>query len=131
MPQYQMPLGRQQTWQCLDAFTQGYWEAAFFTNQEEIGHLTFADVAKSAWEQAVEDCKKFQADSATILARACNKPGYDETRAGHDFWFTRNGHGAGYWDRDELGTLGDVLSALCKAYSEVDLYVSDGKIYLS
>lgn len=130
MPEYHIPLGDQQTWQCLDAFTQGYWEAAFFTNQEEIGDLTFADVAKSAWERAVEDCKKFQTDNAALLDRAYNRPGYGETRAGTDFWFTRNGHGTGYWDRDELGALGDELSEACER-REVDLYVSDDKIYLS
>ena len=62
MPEFQMPLGEQQTWQSLDAFTQGYWEAAFFTNQEEIGDLTFADVSRSAYEKAVEDCLTFQAE---------------------------------------------------------------------
>lgn len=32
-----------------------------------------------------------------------------EARAGHDLWLTRNGHGAGFWDRD-LGELGDRLT---------------------
>lgn len=36
---------------------------------------------------------------------------------GHDFWLTRNGHGAGFWDRG-LGELGDKLTALCKPYGE-------------
>lgn len=128
MPEYHIPLGEQQTWQCLDAFTQGYWEAAFFTNQDEIGDLTFADVAKSAWEQAVEDCKKFQNDNRTLLIKAYAVAGYDEACAGRDFWFTRNGHGVGFWDRQPLGDLGQELSDACER-SEVDLYVSDGRIY--
>lgn len=37
---------------------------------------------------------------------------------GHDFWLTRNGHGAGFWDRG-LGELGDRLTALAKAYGSV------------
>jgi hypothetical protein len=24
------------------------------------------------------------------------------TQAGHDFWLTRNGHGTGFWDREEI-----------------------------
>lgn len=55
--------------------------------------------------------------------------GQSEAMIGHDFWLTRNGHGAGFWDRS-LGEVGDRLTAACKPYSGVDLYVGDdGKIY--
>jgi hypothetical protein len=48
-------------------------------------------------------------------------------RAGHDFWLTRNGHGAGFWDRG-LGELGDRLSEASKPHGEASLYVySDGE----
>jgi hypothetical protein len=36
---------------------------------------------------------------------------------GHDFWLTRNGHGAGFWDRG-LGELGERLSAAARVYGE-------------
>jgi hypothetical protein len=50
-------------------------------------------------------------------------------RAGHDFWLTRNGHGAGFWDRG-LGDLGERLSKAAKVYGEVYLYPGDdGKVY--
>jgi hypothetical protein len=39
--------------------------------------------------------------------------------AGHDFWLTRNGHGAGFWDRG-MGMLGDELTAACKPYGSAD-----------
>jgi hypothetical protein len=52
-----------------------------------------------------------------------------EEQFGHDFWLTRNGHGAGFWDRG-LGDIGDKLTEHCKAFGAVDLYVGDdGKIY--
>ena len=35
--------------------------------------------------------------------------------AGHDFALTRNGHGAGFWDRG-LGEMGDMLTDEAKAY---------------
>ena len=55
--------------------------------------------------------------------------GLRDEQIGHDFWLTRNGHGAGFWDRD-LGEVGDQLTAACKKFPEVDLYVGDdGKIY--
>lgn len=51
------------------------------------------------------------------------------TQLAHDFWLTRNGHGAGFWDRG-LGTLGDLLTSACRPYGEYNLYVGDdGKIH--
>jgi len=48
---------------------------------------------------------------------------------GYDFWLTRNGHGAGFWDRG-LGDLGERLTEAAKVYGGVDLYVGDdGRIY--
>ncbi|MEA3454152.1 MAG: hypothetical protein U9R12_04395 [Candidatus Caldatribacteriota bacterium] len=45
-----------------------------------------------------------------------------------DFWFTRNGHGAGFWDGDYKN--GDQLTEACEKYGAQDLYVGDdGKIY--
>ena len=55
--------------------------------------------------------------------------GLRDDQIGHDFWLTRNGHGAGFWDRD-LGDIGDKLTEACKEFPQVDLYVGDdGKIY--
>lgn len=43
---------------------------------------------------------------------------------GHDFWLTRNGHGAGFWDRG-LGELGERFTRACRPFGEVNLYVTD------
>jgi len=54
-------------------------------------------------------------------------------QAGHDFWLTRNGHGAGFWDNpDVYGTYGaHKLSDLAKSYGELNLTVGDdGILYL-
>lgn len=49
--------------------------------------------------------------------------------AGHDFWLTRNGHGAGFWDRG-LGDLGTRLAMSARAYGSQTLMLGhDGKIY--
>lgn len=49
---------------------------------------------------------------------------------GHDFWLTRNRHGAGFWDRG-LGALGDELTKWAHSFGESDLYVGDdGKVYV-
>ena len=54
---------------------------------------------------------------------------YDDSQAGHDFWLTRNGHGAGFWDRG-IGEVGEVLTKASKVYGSCDIYVGDdGKLY--
>jgi hypothetical protein len=42
---------------------------------------------------------------------------------GYDFWLTRNGHGAGFWDRG-LGERGDWLTAMAKPFGDARLYVN-------
>lgn len=55
----------------------------------------------------------------------------DVSRAGHDFFLTRNECGAGFWDGD-WPINGDELTKASKAFGEFDLYVGDdGQIYAS
>ena len=51
--------------------------------------------------------------------------------AGHDFWLTRNHHGAGFWDSAEIwGTNKDILTDNTHKYREINLYIGDdNKIY--
>lgn len=60
---------------------------------------------------------------------------WDAGQFGHDFWLTRNGHGAGYWDRWGTGrgeSLGRELTGAAKVYGECHLYVGDdGKVHAS
>src|SRR5690606_5349913 len=55
-------------------------------------------------EKAVFDCAAFIAACGQPLLDTLAElaPSYSDERFGHDFWLTRNGHGAGFWDRDEL-----------------------------
>lgn len=54
---------------------------------------------------------------------------------GHDFWLTRNGHGAGFWDRygvnNESGhAMGKTLDKWAETMGSVDFYVGDdGKVH--
>ena len=60
-------------------------------------------------------------------------------QVGHDFWLTRCGHGAGFWDREKLYVTQATESGYCysamlcdisKDFGNVDLYVGDdGLIY--
>lgn len=82
------------------------------------------DIAPEALAELREGCVNFLTDCADDLA------GMDASQAGHDFWLTRNGHGAGFWDRG-LGERGKRLSKASRTYGEVNLYVGDdGKLYI-
>ena len=51
----------------------------------------------------------------------------DWSQFAHDFWLTCNGHGAGFWDRDELQyqNLGNQLTNLCETIYLGSLYITD------
>ena len=91
------------------------------------------DIAPECCAEMRADCLDFIRSNFADLQEYCARmrcerwPG--EERAGHDFWLTRNGHGAGFWDRG-LGDLGDMLADAARVYGGVDLYPGDdGRIY--
>ncbi|KAB2661441.1 hypothetical protein F9K91_24905 [Brucella tritici] len=56
--------------------------------------------------------------------------GREAAMAGHDFWLTRCGHGAGFWDGDWPEPHASILDKASKAFGNIDLYVGDdGLIY--
>lgn len=62
-------------------------------------------------------------------------PLWTPEQLGLDFWLTRNGHGAGFWDRygagnEEGHAMGKTLTKWADTYGAVDLYIGDdGKVY--
>lgn len=170
MLEFQLDTGSAaQSFAALDSFTQGYIEAAFFTEcndlydsdewesdqaQEDIregrcgGEIprdsSVSDLAPETLARITADCAAFQAAAADLLNQAYEETAYSPEQAGRDFWLTRNGHGVGFWDREELDwfsagdnavKLGDALDALCcrqAGFPEVDLYRGDDSlIYLA
>jgi len=140
MPQYHLDtnLGHD-TFKALDAFTQGYIECAFWLGSEDDGipDTGFHDLAPEALKKMKEDCKAFQELAGADLEKAYDyaPSSYDASNAGHDFWLTRNGHGAGFWDRGFGGlrtdTIGGRLSRDAKTFGCCDLYLGDdGKVYI-
>ena len=124
-------------------FLRGYIACALWTATDSDGvpfdNYTH-DESSLAGEtlQAMKDaCAKFMADNEKDLDEYTQKRAiprgadYSESDcAGHDFWLTRNGHGAGFWGRG-LGELGDRLSEASEAFGEAHLYAGDdGKLYL-
>ena len=118
----------------MDTFTSAYCECALWSSTDDKG--TSLDAAGYADTELAEetvakfkaDCERFQAENAELLARASEHQSTD--RQGHDFWLTRNGHGAGFWDGDYPKELGDKLTEIAHGYGECNLYVGDdGKIH--
>jgi hypothetical protein len=117
----------------LSDFVEGYVEAMFFTNgdigaeddEHRLNRLGTNRVTRKAWQDIKDDCEAFRhavemqygRDAADILSYGTD--GYDARRAGNDFWFTRQGHGVGYWDRDALPeSIRDALSETARGFGE-------------
>lgn len=119
----------------LDEFTTKYLKAALWSTTDEdsgdgsnlLASYAVSDFAPAALADAHETCEDFQEATAADLAAAYAIPahgGYTPAMAGFDFWLSRNGHGAGFYDRG-MKALGDKLHAAAKVYSGIDLYVAD------
>ena len=133
MPEYILPISNIADFNSLDDFTKGYIEAAFFCecncDNKELEHAETGDISPESMSEVIADCTAWQAMNANLLTRAYDRD-YDATRAGRDYWFTRNGHGVGFWDREALNDddLGDALTLGCDG--EVSIYKGDdGLIY--
>jgi hypothetical protein len=136
----------------LDPLVRGYIEALFFTEEapgvttEEWqatedhdegsipGDCGYGDFTPETLADIIKECENFRLKCGVFYGEAVERFGGNEERMGHDFWLTRNGHGAGFWDRSELdqGGLGDRLTTMCKEFGEVYVYLGDdGKVYVN
>lgn len=116
----------------MDKFTTAYIEAALWSstdNSDDSGgrplddNYGIKDIAPETLSSIVEDCKVFQKAHADDI-------GGNVEQAGHDFWLTRNRHGAGFWDGDWNDNVGAKLTEASHAFGSVNLYVGDdGLIY--
>lgn len=121
----------------LQTFIEGYiaaalWSSTYGNNGE--GHMDDGE-----HELAQETRDKMEADCAAFYAAHNDKFQYDsitrpsedvDASAGHDFWLTRCGHGAGFWDGDWIEPIATHLTDAAHACGEIDLYIGDdGLIY--
>jgi hypothetical protein len=136
MPEFMLDIGSQfERFAHLDKFTVGYLTAMFWTESGESNSpcegATLDDLSEEAWKQAQDDCADFNllADAWLHKAYTHGNMSYDMERAGIDFWLSRNGHGAGYFDRD-IGTAANGLQKLARSMLGRNVYRgNDGLIY--
>lgn len=104
------------------------WSETDYDNDDEPfdKNHTITDFADEALEKATKDCNSFMEKNEEYLLNAG-----DDEQNGHDFWLTRNGHGAGFWDRGYSKEVSDHLTAACEKYGEIHIARGDdGKLYL-
>ena len=115
-----------------DAFTLAYMEAMLWAETDDNGdslssNYGISDFAGETLAQIIIDCTHFQRE-AELDKR------FDDRQiemAGHDFWLTRAGHGAGFWDGDWPEPFDILLTNLSEKFGEQDIYVGDdGELYL-
>lgn len=118
----------------LDEFTRAYIECALWSETDDNGNpldkkYGLGDIAPETILKIVADCKQFQEQHFTDLARY-NHANYSAAElGGHDYLLTRNGHGAGFWDRDCLPQdARDSLSRAARGAGEVYFYVGDDNL---
>lgn len=121
----------------VDEFTTAYIECALWStndNSNEQGgdpldkNYGPDDIASEALESMIADCKRFQEENFEDINDGAGRIGRGYSsfkRAGHDFWLTRNGHGAGFWDGDWEEKAVERLTKASKAFGEANLYVGD------
>ena len=117
----------------LPAMLDAYVECALWSSHaigEHGDYLgTMADEGISPEDLTTGTVDEMRADCADFYdANADDLADMTPEQAGHDFWLTRNGHGAGFWDRG-LGELGERLSDAARVYGGVDLMpLADGTV---
>lgn len=141
MPEFHLNADRRGShlYYALSDFAKGYIEAMFFTNgdtgddkrENHLNELGVERLTKTAVIDIAADCARFWSDNESLLTQASALDDYDESRAGNDFWFTRQGHGVGYWDRKELSVddLGERLADAARKFGEAYVETWRGWIY--
>jgi len=127
----------------MDEFTRAYIEAALWSSNDESDesggepmdrNYDQSDIDADTLAEMVTDCERFQRENIEHIAwdNLAHFPHRYSTheRAGHDFWLTRNGHGAGFWDGDWNEPAASELTKASESFGGYDLYIGDdGLIY--
>lgn len=170
MPEFILNKPRKSPYDSLNEFAQGYVEAMFFTNgdcgddrEDLLNELGVTRLTKASIAKIKNDCNAFLShimpDGCFVRQWLDRVDGYSDEQAGRDFWFTRQGHGVGFWDRKELesdaqelwrelgcprvgekgwneyasareNSPGNALTAACKAFGESYVEVWRGWIHV-
>jgi hypothetical protein len=101
------------------------WASSFYNDDTKVDVefdtiYDITDFTDEFIKSAILDVHNFVNDCGNML------DAWDDTQIGHDFWLTRCGHGAGFWDRDL--PYGNEISKLVghgTKYPNIDLFITD------
>ena len=127
----------------VDEFVRGYIECMLWSSKDDMDEPlnkshTADDIDSQTMDRIYADCRSFIHSVGPFITidnfKGANLSSVD-SRAGHDFWLTRVGHGAGFWDGDwasEGSGIDGPLTKAANAFGNVDPYVGDdGKVHLA
>ncbi len=115
----------------LETFTEACIEAMYFTDtgdDEQPGRD--ADLSDETRADIEADCRSFwRRVGCYVVSHVCEDVGAGHggpvAMAGYDFWLTRNGHGAGFWDGDWPDVYSDLLTEKAEIYGFFEIYLGD------
>jgi hypothetical protein len=133
----------------LKSFTDAYIKAALWSTTDESDdsggepldkNYGPGDIATDTTAAMKRDCEKFYDEQEESWAELEYRKGTQESmvqlglsdeQAGRDFWLSRNGHGSGFFDEDDLSeNMQKRLQSAAKKFGTFDLYVGDdGQIH--
>jgi hypothetical protein len=94
----------------FNIFYDGYIECACWT--ENVRDCTDSEL----WQMEL-DCKDFLNKASDLMDGLCL------SQCGHDFWLTRNRHGNGFWDRENIkDRIAIELTKLSHEFGEYNIY---------
>lgn len=123
----------------MDEFTEAYLRAALWSSTDETNpegggepldkNYGFDDIDAETLVEMAVDCREFQAMVKTFPrtirdANVASQTAQEyscHARAGHDFWLTRNGHGAGFWDGDWKEPAATFLTEASQEFGEFNI----------
>lgn len=127
----------------MDDFIRAYIECALWSshdNADDSGgepldkNYDASSLTRAARKAMERDCKAFYIAHRELIEASAVKRSDDTSNAshaGHDFWLTRNGHGAGFWDGDWPESAGEILTEASKAFGSQDLYVHRKRLHVA
>lgn len=107
----------------LEEFTRHYIACLRWADMPEDRPAEWVYNSPNLVKRAQSDCESFMNQTVGLYSVD------DIPQAAHDFWLTRQHHGAGFWDGD-WPDVGDELTKISQSFPELSVYIGDdGLLY--
>ena len=113
----------------IESFVNGYVQAMLFATNDEHNepldaNYSGGDIDTDCFEDIRTDCLNFIEQAGDTLESG------DLEQHGMDFFYTRNGHGVGFFDRGLTSIDAEFLNGLASNYPEIYPFAENGTVYL-